>query len=135
MGDENDVKSVSCERYTLTRAEVAARLGVSPTSVRRMEFDQLHPVSDDRGVWRFDPAELDAVSRVPVARRRRPLSEDARARAKDGKLAARVFQMFARSWSLPRIVVATKEPPERIRALYHEWSTSLEECEWDASGR
>jgi hypothetical protein len=43
--------------------------------------------------------------------------------------------MFARGWALPQIVVATKEPPDRVRALYHEWSTSLEEREWNVSGR
>jgi hypothetical protein len=39
--------------------------------------------------------------------------------------------MFARNLSLPQIVVATKEPPEVIRELYREWSTTLFEAEWE----
>lgn len=121
-----------------TRREAAARLGISISSVRRMEFDCLQPVADERGIWRFDPHELEALAaRIPTRARAARNAEsdprrraDRRARARDGRIAAQVFQMFSRGWSLPQIVVATKGPPERIRALYHEWSTSLDEHEW-----
>lgn len=116
-------------RHTLTRREVAERLGVSTSTVRRMEFDRLHPVEDEQGVWRFDPAELEGIE--PRARRQRaPTSEEARERQREGRIAARVFLLFARNASLARIVVTTKQTPERVRALYHEWVTSLEEGEW-----
>jgi hypothetical protein len=46
-------------------------------------------------------------------------------------LAAKVFRMFARSLTLPQIVVMTKQPPEVIRELYREWSKTLEEAEWE----
>jgi hypothetical protein len=116
--------------YTLTRRDVAARLGVSVSSVRRMEFDRLHPQEDEHGVWRFDPAELEGMPvRQPVAPRR-GASVKARAQAREGRVAARVFRMFARHWTLPQIVVATGQPPHVVRRLFHEWSTSLEVAEW-----
>jgi hypothetical protein len=118
---------------------VAAQLGVSVSTVRRMEFDALQPVADERGVWHFDPAEVARLapvsSRKPsgdgsAARTRSADPAESRARAREGRVAARVFQMFARHWTLPQIVVATKQPPEHVRQLYHEWSTTLEETEW-----
>jgi hypothetical protein len=131
MSDEASPEAEN-SRFTLTRRDVATRLGVSVSSVRRMEFDRLHPQEDEHGVWRFDPAELESIPvREPVAPRR-AASAKARARARDGRMAARVFRMFARHWTLPQIVVATGQPPQVVRTLFHEWSTSLEAAEWDA---
>jgi hypothetical protein len=118
----------------LVRAEVATRLGLSISGVRRLEWDRLHPKADNRGVWRFDPAEVDAVAATmpPRAGRAIPLANrKERAAARKGRLAARVFRMFARRMGLPQIVVATKQPPEVIRKLYTEWSTSLDMAEWE----
>lgn len=112
----------------LTRTEVAKPLGISTSSVRRMEFDRLHPVADEHGVWRFDPAEVAAVT--TVGRRRRGARKTRSARGREGRMAAKVFALFARRWTLPQIVIETCERPSRIRALYHEWSTSLESGEW-----
>jgi len=39
--------------------------------------------------------------------------------------------MFARNKSLAEIVVALRQPPDVIRDLYREWSTSLDEAEWE----
>jgi hypothetical protein len=118
----------------LTRAEVAARLGVSVSSVRRMEFDRLHPVADERGVWRFDPAEVARVSprrsSGHASRSRSARNEESRALGRKGRVAANVFRMFARNLSLRHIVVVTKQSPDVIRALYREWSTTLDEGEW-----
>lgn len=47
----------------LTRAGVAKRLGRSLATVRRMEGTDLHPDVDDRGIHRFDPAEVEEVAR------------------------------------------------------------------------
>jgi hypothetical protein len=116
----------------LTRTQVAERLGISPSSVRRLEWDQLHPEVDERGVHRFDPAEVAAL-RLPrrraPAKARRAVDPEARDRARRGRLAAEVFVMFGRRVPLAQIVVATRQPPDAIRALYREWSTSLEEAE------
>ena len=121
---------------TLSRSDVAARLQISVSSVRRLEFDKLNPMQDEHGVWRFDPAEVDAVASTNVRRRRRSPRRkgeeiDARVRAKDGRIAATVFRLFAKRMSLPQIVVATKTSPFVIRELYREWSTTLDDGEWE----
>jgi hypothetical protein len=121
-------------RYTLTRAQVAERLGVSLSSVRRLEWDRLRPEVDDRGVHRFDPAEVEAIEPRPRAPARAP-DPERRAQARKGRLAANAFRMFARHMTLPQIVVATKQPPEVIRELYREWSTGLDEGEWERRDR
>jgi hypothetical protein len=119
------------QRFELTRAQVAQRLGISVSSVRRLEWDRLHPEVDDLGVHRFSREEVDALGPV---RRRAPAAThppERREGARKGRLAAKVFRLFARNLGLPQIVVLTKQPPDVIRALYHEWSTSLEQAEWD----
>ena len=46
----------------LTRGQVAAVLGVGPTTVRRLEErGSLHPTRDERGARRFDPHEVEQV--------------------------------------------------------------------------
>jgi hypothetical protein len=119
--------------YTLTRKEVAARLGVSTSSVRRMEFTRLHPAPDAQGVWRFDPAELEGIEPKVPPKRAAATSASVRARvvAREGRTAARIFRMFARSMTLPQIVVVTKQPPVVVRELYRQWCSSLDEGEWE----
>lgn len=46
----------------LTRAGVAKRLGISIASVRRMEGNELHPWTDERGVHEFDAGEVEALA-------------------------------------------------------------------------
>ena len=116
--------------HRLNRREVAARLGISTSSVRRLEWDVLHPEQDDRGVWRFDPAEVARIEpRSPRATEGGGGKAHARAIARKGRLAALVFRMFARALPLPQIVILTKQPSETIRELYREWSMSLEDGE------
>jgi hypothetical protein len=50
----------------LTRGQVAKRLGKSIATVRRMEGRALHPKRDQKGVLRFDPAEVERVVRQPL---------------------------------------------------------------------
>lgn len=125
--------------HTLSRADVAARLKMSVASVRRLEFDKLHPEQDEHGVWRFDPREVDAVAATKVRRRRRSSQtaqcKAARAQAREGRLAADVFRCFAKRMTLPQIVVATGQTPAAIRELYHQWSTSLDDGEWERRDR
>jgi hypothetical protein len=116
--------------HTLTRAQVAERLGISTSSVRRLEWDKLQPVQDERGVHRFDPAEVDALAPRPHRNRVVATATDRITKA-NGRLAATIFRMFARRLTLAQIVVATKQPPERVREFYREWSTSLEEAEYE----
>jgi hypothetical protein len=51
--------------HTLTRAEVARRLGKSIATVRRLEYRVLHPARDERGVFRFDEADVEHARRDP----------------------------------------------------------------------
>jgi hypothetical protein len=97
----------------LTRKQVADRLGVSISKVRTMEGKELHPIVED-GVNYFTPAEVDALSRRAPAKAKSTLS--------DGQLAARVFRLLDAGKNLRDIVTELEEPPERIRALYREWS-------------
>lgn len=119
-------------RYTLTRAQVAKRIGRSVSSVRRMEFTTLNPVADERGIFRFDADEVEALAKQlldTTTPQRRPGPSRVTTARRDGLLAARTFAMFSRHWSLPRIVTATKQTPERVRALYHHWVTGLQDGE------
>src|SRR5262245_37208846 len=107
--------------FVLTRRQVAERLGVSVSTVRRNEFSLLHPIYDERGVWRFDPQELTGlklrrrVGRKSASRRRR------HGRAAKGVLAARVFTMLERGASFAEIVIALKVEPTKLRRLYRAW--------------
>jgi hypothetical protein len=102
----------------LTRAEVARRLGVHITSVRRYEHTgKLHPKKDPRGVRYFDEAELDAF-----AKSRGATSQD----EPPGASIARVFELIADGKELPDIVIATGLTPSRVRALYVEFITPIQ---------
>src|SRR5688572_27934012 len=93
-------------RFRLTRLEVATRLGISASSVRRLEGVHLHPVQDDRGVWRFDPAELDRVPQRSTPRRTARLRKRA---PTAGEVAARIFRMLESGRELTEIVIATRQ--------------------------
>jgi len=111
----------------MTRRQVAERLGISTSSVRRLEGVRLHPTLDEDGVWRFDAAELAAE---PVHRRRPARRAPARGkRQQAGDVAARVFRMFEQRRSLRDIVVTARQPPELVRTLYREWLTGLADGE------
>ena len=133
MAKEEPESNALLSNPRLTRRDVAARLGISTSSVRRLEDDLLlRPLPDERGTWRFDADEVDGLrGRLPIRPRGpKTTSFEEREAARAGRLAAKVFRLFARNLSLVQIVVLTKQPPERIRALYHEWVTSLEQAEW-----
>jgi len=51
--------------HTLTRAEVARRLGKSIATVRRLEYRVLFPARGERGVLRFDEADVERARRDP----------------------------------------------------------------------
>ncbi len=99
----------------LTRKQVAERLGVSLSKVRTMEGKELHPTRDN-GVNYFAVAEVDALARAGAA----PVKK--KGALTDGQLAARVFRLLDAGKNLRDIVIELEESPERIRALYREWS-------------
>src|SRR5437868_5565327 len=104
-------ENAATPRQGLTRTEVAARLGLSTSSVRRLEGAQLYPVQDDRGVWRFDPVEVDRMS--PIARA--PSATRPRRRAQSpGDIAARVFRLLDAGHDLTEIVVRARQTPALV---------------------
>jgi hypothetical protein len=97
----------------LTRKQAAERLGVSISKIRTMEGRELHPIVEN-GVNYFTTSEVDALVRGAPAKPKSTLS--------DGQMAARVFRLLDAGKNLREIVTELEEPPDRIRALYREWS-------------
>lgn len=123
----------------LTRAEVAARLGVSPSTVRRYEGKQLHPRKGADGVNRFDPDDVAALamklmgekppkSTLKVARHGARPPGAART---PGDIAAEVFARLEQRQSLAEIVIGVRVAPDVVRELHREWQRGLIEGELD----
>lgn len=100
----------------LTRSQVARRLGLSLSTVRRMEGVQLKPIVGERGVRYFEETEIQAVL-VRVRRTRMP--DDERA---DGTLAAAAFALFRNGADVVAVVTELREPPETIERLFEQWN-------------
>jgi hypothetical protein len=129
--DEAPHAEQALPKYTLSRVDVAKQLRVSTSTVRRMEFDRLHPRQDARGIWRFDVEEVQALELLTQPQQRRTARRRRHCRRNRGRMAVRMFRLFAAHKTLPQIVLATRQPPDIVRALYHEWRTSLEDAERD----
>src|SRR5262245_11414154 len=74
-----------------TRATVARRLGRSNGVVRFQEGKTLHPWRDSDGIWRFDPAEVEALASKLEAT---AANDEGSPNLSPGKLAARACQLF-----------------------------------------
>jgi hypothetical protein len=99
----------------LTRSQVARRLGLSLSTVRRMEGAQLNPIVGERGVRYFEETEIQAVF-VRVRRTRVP--EDERV---DGTLAAAAFRLFRNGADVIAVVEELRESPEKVERLFDHW--------------
>jgi hypothetical protein len=99
----------------LTRGQVARRLGLSLSTIRRMEGVQLKPIVGERGVRYFEETEIQAVF-VRVRRTRVP--DDERA---DGTLAAAAFTLFRNGADVVAVVGELREAPEKIERLFEHW--------------
>ncbi len=106
----------------LTRTEVAEKLDISVTTVRRLEGHRLHPKKNDRGVWLFDAAEVMHVAATRATNRRDT-------RRDEGEIAARVFEMLQEGHGLHDIVIRTRQHPKVVRDLYSEWCLTLRDGE------
>lgn len=140
----------------LTRLQVADRLGVSLSTVRRLERSRLPAVTGPDGVHRFDPAAVAELAvalvaelaadpapaapgaaakrgRAGKAPRNAPGAPTARAAPPAdlpaGELAARVFERLEQRQSLAEIVVGLRVPPALVRELHREWQRGLVEGE------
>ena len=113
----------------VTRAGAAALLSVSASTVRRLEGKELHPTVGADGVRRFERAEVEALA----ARRGNGSANggtvDAAvapsggsATSADGELAARAFELFTAGRSPAEVVIALREPPDAIVALFKQWA-------------
>lgn len=119
---------------TLTRAQVAARLGVSVSTVRRYEGDRLHPhVGEDEVRW-FDDKEVAALAATlanesrPVRRRNlEPGLSGRPASRSPGEIAAEVFERLEQRQSLAEIVIGAQVEPSVVRELFEQWSLGLVE--------
>lgn len=121
----------------LTRVDVAARLGVSTSTVRRYEGDLLHPTKGVNGVNQFDAAEIAALA-VKLLEQRSPKAKrwDARSGGKRtvpertaGDIASEVFERLEQRQSLAEIVVGLRVAPAVVRELHREWQRGLVEGE------
>jgi hypothetical protein len=94
----------------LTRNQVARRLGVHITTVRRLErAKKLRPQKNEHGTWLFDAQEVEQLAAARTSA------------ATSGAVAARVFQALRDGFSLQDIVIAFQLPPRVVRELYAEW--------------
>jgi len=97
----------------LTRADAAALLRCSISSVRRLEGDALHPIVGPDGVHRFDPAE---IARLASSRSPLPING-----SKEGERDARVFEAFEQGKGLREIVTTLRLPADLVSKLHASW--------------
>jgi hypothetical protein len=113
----------------LTRDDVAKRLGVSISTVRRLEGTRLHPTIDSKSVRHFKASDVERLAKDLQAEQRSPRNaQQAVVRVAEipkGELAALVFERLEQRHSLSEIVIALRVPPEDVRDLYHTWLVGL----------
>ena len=97
----------------LTRAEAAALLHCSISSIRRLEGHTLHPLVGPDGVHRFDPVDL-----VRVASERSTTTIDA---SKEGERDAKVFDALEDGKMLREIVTTMRLPVDVATKLHTAW--------------
>lgn len=118
---------------SLTRGQVAARLGISVSTVRRYEGDKLHPTLDEHDVRWFDEKEVATLAATLANGDgiKRSASASSGARAPEsrtaGEIAALAFERFEQRQSLSEIVIGLRVEPERVRALFEQWCLGLVE--------
>jgi hypothetical protein len=113
-------------RRWLTRTEAAKRLGTTIAGIRRLEGKTLFPETI-AGIERFRPSEIAAIlkSRSSLSNPVSPKPRPPRWRNL-GEEAAAVFALFAEGKDLREIVTTLHVCPERVRTLYHHWTTDLD---------
>jgi len=118
----------------LTRGQVATRLGISVSTVRRLEGTRLHPTIDSDDVRWFDEKEVASVAaelaNTSTAKRRGASNATGTATSptrSQGELAALVFERFEQRQSLASIIVGLRVSPDVVRGLYDQWCIGLTE--------
>jgi hypothetical protein len=95
----------------LTRAEAAHELGVSVSTVRRLERSCLHPMVESDGSHVVDAEEVRALARARA---------DSRVPLSPGELAARACELFREGRGVVDVVIALRQPFDVVR----EWQNS-----------
>lgn len=128
----SSLNAANAER--LTRGQVATRLGISVSTVRRLEGTRLHPTIDGEDVRWFDEkevaslaAELANTTNTKRKGTRGAPGVEATPARPQGEIAALVFERFEQRQSLAEIVVGLRILPETVRALFDQWSLGLTE--------
>lgn len=122
----------AAQKGRLTRGQVATRLGISISTVRRFEGTRLHPTIDDGDVRWFDSKEVASLAaelvNTSTAKRKGAstgTTTDVSPARPPGELAALVFERFEQRQSLAEIVIGLRVQPETVRALFDQWSLGL----------
>lgn len=100
---------------SLTRSKVARRLGVSVTTLRRMEGTLLHPQTGEGGVRMFDADEVEAAV-IRVRRRERPEEPET------GAVAAEVFTLFDDGVHPVDVIKKLLLAPNVVESLHTRWT-------------
>jgi hypothetical protein len=121
------VDTVEPKNARLTRAQVASRLGVSVSTVRRFEGSRLHPTLGDNEVRWFDEREVAALAAELANEPRSSVTSNATAPEprSHGELAALAFERFEQRQSLAEVVIGLRITPQLVRELFDEWSLGL----------
>jgi excisionase family DNA binding protein len=99
------------DRPELTRDEVAERLGVHKSTVRRLEGKALHPVRRGRR-FVFDAKEVEALE----------ARQTTQSPSEDGEMAARAFELFEAGKTFRQVVIALRITPDRVKGLYRSYA-------------
>lgn len=116
--------------HWLSTKQVADLLGYSRSNVKLLvQHKKLHPSSDVRGDWRFDPAEVHAFGNGRREKRK------AREESVTGRIAARVFRLLDKLADEDRldkakriIVQRVKIDPSEAQRLFEEWLLPFDEA-------
>ncbi len=106
----------------LTRGGIAERLGCSVATIRRMEGKELRPRVGPDGVHYFRKSEVDNAARHYVSGRDRKRVERDRHEEWEGKLAARVFELFDNGCTAAEVVKRLEIVPARVIELVGQWN-------------
>jgi len=118
----------------LTRGQVATRLGISVSTVRRLEGTRLHPTIDGDDVRWFDEkevaslaAELENTTNTKRKGTRGAPGIETTPTRSQGEIAALVFERFEQRQSLAEIVIGLRVSPDVVRGLFDQWCIGLTE--------
>lgn len=112
--EEDDAAAAVSSGRLLGRAEAARLLGVSKSTLRRMEGEQLEPVVGPKNVRLFHEEHVQSL----VVTRRTGVSES---RA-PGDVAADAFDLFDRNFHPVEVVKHLRIAPDFIESLHRQWA-------------